>query len=100
MRFSAFDFLSSPDGNPTSVAIATWSGDVWRVDGLDEDIDTLRWTRVATGLNQPFGVASRGEELLILGRDQITRLHDRNGDGQADHYENVNTYARHREPFP
>ncbi len=99
MRFSAFDFLSSPDGNPTSVAIATWSGDVWRVDGLDEDIDTLRWTRVATGLNQPFGVVSRGEELLILGRDQITRLHDRNGDGQADDYENFNNDARNSEHF-
>jgi hypothetical protein len=30
------------------------------------------------------------EQIYVLGRDQITRLHDRNGDGEADFYENFN----------
>ena len=28
------------------------------------------------------------EKIYVLGRDQITRLHDLNGDGEADYYEN------------
>ena len=35
MRFGDFDFLD--DGN--AAAISTWNGDVWRVDGLDDDLD-------------------------------------------------------------
>ena len=29
-------------------------------------------------------------EIYVLGRDQITKLHDLNGDGEADFYENFN----------
>jgi len=29
-------------------------------------------------------------QIYVLGRDQITRLHDLNGDGEADFYENFN----------
>ena len=31
-----------------------------------------------------------GEKIYVLGRDQITLLHDLNGDGEADYYENFN----------
>ena len=91
LRFGAFDFIPDASASgPTSALIATWSGDVWRVDGLDEDLNELRWTRTATGLNQPFGVAVReGGEALVLGRDQITRLVDRDGDGRFDEYRTV-----------
>src|SRR5207249_3413518 len=30
-------------------------------------------------------------KIYVLGRDQITRLHDLNGDGEADFYENFNS---------
>ena len=99
MRFGAFDLVPSREGALESALVATWSGDLWRVDGLDEDLKELRWTRVATGLNQPFGVARRGEEVLVLGRDQITRVHDRNGDGEADFLENFANSARNSEHF-
>jgi hypothetical protein len=33
------------------------------------------------------------EVIYVLGRDQITRLHDLNGDGEADFYENFNNDA-------
>ncbi|NNM27415.1 MAG: hypothetical protein HKO59_15780 [Phycisphaerales bacterium] len=99
LRFGAFDFVPASAASPTSAVITTWSGDVWRVDGLDDDLDSLRWSRVATGLNQPFGVVAQGNGTLVLGRDQITRLHDRNHDGEADFYECFTNAARNSEHF-
>jgi len=85
LRFSAVDFLS--DGR---AVVTSLSGEVWIVDGLEGTSTTLRWTRFATGLNQPMGVKVVDDRIYITGRDQITLLHDRNDDGQADFYENFN----------
>ncbi|HWN93558.1 MAG TPA: heme-binding domain-containing protein, partial [Methylomirabilota bacterium] len=46
------------------------------------------WRRFATGLFQPLGLRVRDGKVYVLGRDQITVLHDENGDGEADFYEN------------
>lgn len=85
LRPSAVDFMS--DGR---AVVTSLSGDVWLVDGLGETLGTLRWKRFATGLNQPLGVKVVNDQIYITGRDQITRLHDRNGDDEADFYENFN----------
>jgi putative heme-binding domain-containing protein len=79
---SDHDFL--PDG---SALIATMTGDVWRVTGLDDRLDNLRWRRFASGLHQPLGVVIENDDIFVLGRDQITRLKDSNSDGEADFYE-------------
>ena len=71
-------------------AVATWSGDVWIVDGVDEDLDNLVWSRFAVGFHMPQGLEVVDGTVYVLDRDQITRLHDLNGDGQADYYENFN----------
>ena len=42
------------------------------------------------GLFHPLGLKIVDDEILVLGRDQITRLHDLNKDGEADLYENFN----------
>jgi azurin/sugar phosphate isomerase/epimerase len=81
---TAHDFFS--DG---TAAIATMTGEVWLVKGIDEKLETLRWKRFATGLHQPLGVKVVNDQLHVLGRDQITRLHDLNGDDEADFYECV-----------
>lgn len=81
---TAHDFFS--DG---TAAIATMTGEVWLVKGIDETLETLRWKRFATGLHQPLGVKVVNDQLHVLGRDQITRLHDLNGDDEADFYECV-----------
>jgi hypothetical protein len=86
MRTSGFDFF--PDGH--SAAICTWNGDVWIVKGIDDKLDHLTWTRYATGLFQTLGLKIVNGEVYVLGRDQITHLHDLNGDGEADFYENFN----------
>jgi len=77
------DFL--PDG---TAVVAMLHGDVWTVKGLDEKLEHVRWRRFATGLQQPLGVVCDATGNYVLGRDRITRLHDRDGDGVADFYEN------------
>jgi len=87
--FGGHDFL--PDG---SAVLGTVTGDVWRVEGLDAGLTDVRWRRVASGLHQALGLVVAGGQAHLLGRDQVTRLHDLNGDGEADFYECVNnSYA-------
>jgi putative heme-binding domain-containing protein len=80
--FGDHDFL--PDG---SAMLCTMQGDVWHVEGLDDSLGQVRWRRFASGLHQALGLVSAGGQVYVLGRDQITRLHDLNHDGEADFYE-------------
>ena len=83
------DFLPNGDG-----VICTIMGEVWIVSGVDESLERLRWRRFATGLSQPLGLRVVDGVVHVLGRDQITRLHELNGDGEADFYECFsNAYA-------
>ncbi|MFT7515942.1 MAG: hypothetical protein ACI9QL_005178, partial [Candidatus Omnitrophota bacterium] len=86
LKVGGFDFFA--DGK--RAAISTWAGDVWTVDGIDDALEELRWRRFATGLFQPLGLKIVDDTIYVSGRDQITRLHDTNGDGEADFYENFN----------
>ncbi len=81
---TAHDFFS--DG---TAAVATMTGEVWLVRGIDDKLEKLRWKRFATGLHQPLGMKIVKDKLYVLGRDQITCLHDLNGDDEADFYECV-----------
>lgn len=85
MRLGGFDFFS--DGR---AAVCTWSGDVWIVSGIDDDLKKVTWKRYAAGLFQALGLKIVDDKVYVLGRDQITRLHDLNGDGEADFYECFN----------
>jgi glucose/arabinose dehydrogenase len=88
MRFGGFDFFS--DGR---AAVSTWSGDVWIVSGIDDKLEKLTWKRYAAGLFHALGLKIVDDKVYVLGRDQITRLHDTNGDGEADFYECFNNEA-------
>lgn len=85
IRPGGHDFF--PDGR---AAVVNISGDVWIVDGLDDKFERVTWKRFATGLFQPLGCKIVDGKIYVLGRDQITRLHDLNNDGEADQYENFN----------
>ena len=95
MRFGGMDFFA--DGH--RAAVCTWSGDVWIVSGIDDKLDHVTWKRFAAGLFQPLGLKIVKDEVYVLGRDQITRLHDLNGDGEADQYENFNNDVMAAESF-
>ncbi len=45
------------------------------------------WRRFASGLHHALGIRISPDGIFVLCRDQLTRLHDTNGDGQADWYE-------------
>ena len=70
-----------------TVAVCTLMGDVWLVDGVDEDLNELTWQRIASGLHQPLGLVVHDGDVHVIGRDQLTRLVDLNGDREADFYE-------------
>ena len=78
------DFFSDGTG-----AICTMTGDVWLVRGIDEGLGKLRWKRFAAGLAQPLGMRIVQDQVVVQGRDQITRLVDLNHDDEADFYECV-----------
>lgn len=82
LRFGGFDFIDED-----SAALSSWNGDVWIVKGLKGDLGKLTWKRYATGLFEPLGVKVVDGTIYVHGRDQITKLHDLNKDGEADYYE-------------
>lgn len=86
IRFAGLDFFA--DGG--SAALSTWNGDVWVCSGIDDKLEKLTWRRFASGMFQTLGLKVIDGKVYTLGRDQITRLHDLNADGEADFYENFN----------
>ena len=58
--------------------------------------------RRPSGWKRPVGLRIVNEKVYVLGRDQITRLHDLNNDGEVDFYENFNndvTISSHYHEF-
>ena len=87
VRFGGLDFFS--DGN--RAALSTWDGDVWIVSGLkNENLKDLKWVRFASGGFETLGLKIVDDVIYTSGRDQITRYHDLNKDGEADYYESFN----------
>lgn len=83
VRVADLDFFS--DGR---AAVVTFSGDVWTVSGIDDDLGQLRWKRFASGLYEPLSLSIVDGDLYVYGREGIVRLHDRDENGEADYYEN------------
>ena len=86
IRFGGMDFFS----NGTSAALSTWDGDIWIVEGINQSLDKLTWTRFASGLYEPLGLVIVNDTIYVSGRDGITRFYDYNQDGEADFYECFN----------
>lgn len=76
------DFL--PDG---SALLCTIQGDVWRVSGLEPGSKQAEWKRFASGLHHPLDLWIDQDGIFVQCRDQLVRLHDLNGDMEADYYE-------------
>lgn len=95
VRLTGIDFL--PDGD--QAICSAWDGSIWKVSGIKSEDGRLRWQRIAAGLFQPLGVKIRDGEIFITCRDQLVRLHDLNGDGEMDWYENFNSDHQVTEHF-
>ncbi|MEL7497892.1 MAG: LamG-like jellyroll fold domain-containing protein [Planctomycetota bacterium] len=105
LRLTGIDFM--PDRN--TAVVTAWDGSVWMVSGLGatEQVnrqpnagkEELRWRRFAYGLFQPLGVKVVEGTPFVICRDQLVALHDLNGDGEADWYENFNSDHQVTEHF-
>ena len=71
------------------LAVATRRGEVWTVDDPYSEAGAPHFSRFAHGLHEPLGLAYRDGALYTTQRAELTRLVDRDGDGQADRYETV-----------
>ena len=83
VRVSDVDFFA--DGRAAAV---TFDGDVWIASGLDRALGRVQWRRFASGLYEPLNLQIVRDTIYVLDRQGIVRLHDVNGDGEADWYEN------------
>lgn len=79
------DIAFFKDGKAAAV---TFEGDVWMIDGIDRNLQNLKWKRFASGLHEPMSVEIVQDTVYIFGREGIVRLRDLNQDGVADYYEN------------
>ena len=82
VRAAGIDFFQ--DGR---LALVTFDGDVWMGDGLRPGSKEVRWSRFASGLHEPLGLRLRDEEIFVFDRNGLWRLHDRDGNGEADYHE-------------
>ena len=82
LRTSALAFF--PDGR---MAACTHGGDVWIVSGIDDSLEEIKWRRFAAGMYEPFGLQVIDDKIYVTCKDRLVRLHDLNGNGEADFYE-------------
>lgn len=92
-RFTGLDFM--PDGR---MAVCTWDGDVWLLKIAEEE-KKIHWKRIASGMFQPLGLKVVSGQIYVTCRDQLTRLHDLNGDEEIDYYECFNNDHQVTEHF-
>ena len=82
MRTSALDFFDHG-----RAVVTTHGGDVYLVDGIDDGLHRVTWKRFAAGLFEPFGVRVIDGVIYVTCRDGIKRLHDFDGNDEADFVE-------------
>lgn len=97
------DYLTLPIPNPWNrnvrvadiaffdgkrAAVVTFDGDVWILEGISKGLKKLKWTRYASGLYEPMSIEIVDKDIYVFGKEGIVVLHDLNGDGVADYYEN------------
>jgi glucose/arabinose dehydrogenase len=76
------DFL--PNGD---LAICTYAGEVWIVEGATGALAQARWRRFARGLNEPGGLRVIDGAICVTQKGELTRLRDTDADGEADLFE-------------
>ena len=76
------DFL--PNGD---LAVCTYAGEVWIVEGATGSPAQARWRRFARGLNEPGGLRVVNGAIHVAQKCELTRLVDTDANGEADLFE-------------
>ncbi len=71
-----------PDGR---LAIAIRKGEIWIADQV-QDPELTQFSRFASGLHEPLGLAFRDGAFYTVQRTELTRIRDLDEDGIADEY--------------
>lgn len=79
------DFL--PNGD---LALCTWAGEVWIVEGAQGATAAAKYRRFARGLAEPMGLAVRDGKIYVGTKQALYRLTDTDGNGEADLFECLN----------
>lgn len=90
-------FVTLPDKR---IAVGTRRGDLYLVDGVDEEKPSPRYHLFASGMDEIFGLAYKDGAFYVSQSCELTRVTDRNGDGKADRFEVVSDawgYANYHE---
>jgi mono/diheme cytochrome c family protein len=82
IRLADVAFFS--DGRAAAI---TFDGDVWLIDGLNDDLKSITWRRFTSGLHEPLSIAIRNDEIFVFDRNGIWRILDTDKNGEADRHE-------------
>ncbi len=85
LQVNGMDFL--PNGD---LAICTWLGDVYIVEKATGAPGAAKYRRFARGLCEPAGLKVIDGDIYVVQKQQLTRLRDTDGDGEADLFECIN----------
>jgi len=85
IRLEVGGLAALPDGR---LGVSTRRGEVWLISNpyLAAGGKPV-FRRFAHGLHEPLGLLYRGSDFLVTQRGEVTRLADRDNDGEADEYE-------------
>jgi glucose/arabinose dehydrogenase/cytochrome c2 len=90
IRCADIDFL-----NADQAAVVTYDGDVWLVTGLQNaSLSKVVWSRFASGLHEPLAIAVNQGVVQVATKNGIVRLHDTDGNGESDWYQNFSDAMR------
>ena len=72
------------------IAVSSRRGEIWIVEGAyADDLSKVTWSRFASGLESSFGMHWKEGALFVTTRTDLSRIEDRDGDGEADRFEIV-----------
>jgi glucose/arabinose dehydrogenase len=82
---TGMDFL--PNGD---LAVCTWLGEVWIVQQATGAPSAATYRRFARGLCEPGGLKVIEGDIYVVQKQELTRLRDTDGNGEADLFECLN----------
>lgn len=90
-------FVVLPDQR---VAVGTRHGEIYLIDGVDDEKPSPAFHLFATGLDEIFGLAWKDNAFYVTQSCELTRVSDSDSDGKADRFETISDawgYANYHE---
>ena len=76
--------------NEKDLAVCTWLGEIYIVENATGAANQTTYRRFARGLNEPLGLTVVKGEILVVQKGELTRVADKDRDGEADLFECLN----------